>query len=225
MHNVLATFVNGIPEGCYPFCDSAKYSKITPAMIAKTPRPWLMDFVEERLSQLANYEYREWLNGQQPFITFRELQLWRLKLYVQHIWFWNLPEDDDLAMIFNLTKRRAASLATDFIARFRKTAIYPVALLRFYDLILSTKPVRSKIRNTKDSAIGDIYRVPSARLVNTAQYLVEDLAILVPSKRMAVPYMWDKEQGWMWIDEVMIDVMKTNQKVKNDLFAMYPVPP
>ena len=224
MHNVLATFVNAIPEGCYPFCESTKYPKITAVMIAKTPRPWLMDFVEERLGQLANYEYREWINGQQPFITFGELQLWRLKLYVQYIWFWNLPDDEDLAMIFNLTKRRAGSLANDFIARFRKTAIYPVALQRLYDLIISTKPVRTKIRNVKDTAIGDIYKMPSARLVNTAQYLVEDLAILVPAKRMAIPYLWDKDQYWMWVDEVMVDVMKTNQAVKNALFTMYPIP-
>jgi hypothetical protein len=224
MNNVLATFVNAIPEGCYPFCESTKHSKITPALIAKTPKPWLMDFVEERLGQLANYEYREWINGQQPFITFRELQLWRLKLYVQYIWFWNLPDDEDLAMIFNLTKRRAGSLANDFTARFRKTAIYPVALQRLYDLIISTKPVMSKVRNAKDSAMGSVYKMPSARLVNTAQFLVEDLAILVPAKRMAIPYLWDKEQYWMWVDEVMIDIMKTHIAVKNELFKMYPIP-
>jgi hypothetical protein len=224
MHNVLATFVNAIPAGCYPFCESAKHSKITPTMIAKTPQAWLMDFVEERLGQLANYEYREWINGQQPFITFRELQLWRLKLYVQYIWFWNLPDDEDLAMIFNLTKRRAGSLATDFNARFRKTAIYPVALRRLYDSIISATPARRNERNAKGTAKGDVYKIPSARLVNTAQYLVDDLAIEVPTKRMAIPYLWDKEQYWMWVDEVMIDVMKTNKAVQQKLYSMYPIP-
>lgn len=224
MNNVLATFVNAIPEGCYPFCESTKHSSITPAMTAKMPRPWLMEFVEERLGLLANYEYREWINGQQPFITFRELQLWRLKLYVQYIWFWNLPDDEDLAMIFNLTKRRAASLATDFNARFRKTAIYPVALRRLYDSIISTTPARRNERNAKGTAKGDVYKMPSARLVNTAQYLVDDLAIEVPTKRMAIPYLWDKEQYWMWVDEVMIDVMKTNKAVEQKLYNMYPIP-
>jgi len=225
MHNVLTTFVNAIPDGCYLFCESTKHSKITPAMIARTPRPWLMDFVEERLGRISNYEYREWINGQQPFITFRELQLWRLKLYVQYIWFWNLPDDEDLAMIFNLTKRRAASLASDFIARFRKTAIYPVALRRLYDLITSTTPARRNERNAKGTAKGDVYKMPSARLVNTAQYLMEDLALEVPKKRMANPYLWDKEQYWMWVDEVMIDIMTTNQAVQQKLYDMYPIPP
>lgn len=224
MHNVLATFVSGIPEGCYQFCSSTKHDKITKAMIEKTPRPWLMAFVEERLEQLADYEYREWINGQQPFITFRELQLWRLKLYVQYIWFWNLPEDDDLAMIFNLTKRRAGSLVMDFIARFRKTAIYPVALRRLYDVIISAQPVRKNESNSKGQARGNVYKLPSARLLNTAQYLVEDLMILVPSRRIANPYLWDPEQSWIWIDEVMIDLMQTNAAVRKQLEDMYPVP-
>lgn len=224
MHNVLATFANGIPEGCYKFCTSSKHAAITTTMASKTPRPWLMEFVEERLSQLANYEYREWLNGQQPFITFRELQLWRLKLYVQYVWFWNLPDDDDLAMIFNLTKRRAGSLAADFIARFRKTAIYPVALQRLYDIVTAANPVKSNVRNAKDTAIGSVFRMPSERYVNTAQYLVEDLTILVPAKRMANPYLWDKEQYWIWIDDVMIDIIKTNKNVRTQLQSMYPVP-
>jgi hypothetical protein len=224
MHNVLATFVNGIPDGCYKFCASAKNARITEAMINNTPRPWLMDFVEERLGHLSNYEYREWINGQQPFITFRELQLWRLRLYVQYIWFWNLPDDDDLAMIFNLTKRRAGSLASDFIARFRKTAIYPVALRRLYDLITSTRPVQQGKRNTKGSANGDVYKLPSSRLLSTAEYLVEDLAIQVPSKRLAIPYLWDPDQYWMWVDEAMIDIMKTNAGVRQRLFDMYPIP-
>ena len=225
MHNVLATFVNGIPEGCYDFCTSNKNSKITDAMKNKTPKPWLLDFVEERLGMLANHEYRQWINGQQPFITFRELQLWRLQLYVQYIWFWNLPDDDDLAMIFNLTKRRSASLASDFIARFRKTAIYPVALRRLYDLITAGTPARRNERNLKGSAKGDVYKIPSARFLNTAQYLMEDLAIEVPGARIATPYLWDKEQYWLWVDERMIDVMKTNKAVQKKLYDMYPVPP
>lgn len=189
-----------------------------------TPRPWLIDFVEQRLGELANYEYRQWVNGQQPFITFRELQLWRLQLYVQHIWFWNLPDDDDLAMIFNLTKRRAASLANDFTARFRKTAVYPVALRRLYDLITLGTPQRRKERNTKNSANGDVYRISSARFLNTARSLVDDLLIEVPNARIASPYLWDEEQYWMWVDERMIDVMKTNKAVQTKLYDMYPIP-
>jgi hypothetical protein len=122
----------------------------------------LRSFVEERLGGLADYEYRNWVNGQEPFVTPRELQLWRLKIYVQYIWFWNLPEDEDLAMIFNLTKRRAANLAADFFARFRKTIIYPVALRRLYALTNTSEPELEK-DDPKHHAMGNVYRIPLNR--------------------------------------------------------------
>src|SRR5262249_14520987 len=154
-----------------------------------------------------------WINGQQPFVTPRELQLWRLRNYVQYIWFWSLPDDDDLAMIFNLTQRKAANLAADFIARFRKTLIYPVALRRLYYLLNNSEPENpdgKPIPHPKADADGNIYRIPSSRFITVAQYLVEDIRTQLPAKRMANPYLWDKEEYRMWIDLEMLDVVQTN---------------
>ena len=224
MHNVLGTFANAIPRECYSYCTSAKFASISKTMIGnEEDKAWLFDYVQERLGKLADFEYREWINGQQPFITPRELQLWRLRLYVQYIWYWNLPDDEDLAMIFNLTKRRASNLASDFVARFRKTVIYPVALRRLYALITKTEPL-SRETHPKGTAKGGIYKVPSARLVNAAQYLVEDLRSQLPIKRMANPYLWDKEQFLMWVDNVMIDVMKNNSRLRELFYKMYRLP-
>lgn len=224
MHNVLGTFANAIPRECYPYCTTTKYSNITKAMIGnEEDKSWLLEYVEERLGKLADYEYRDWINGQQPFITPRELQLWRLRMYVQYIWYWNLPDDEDLAMIFNLTKRRASNLASDFVARFRKTVIYPVALRRLYALVAKAAPLRIE-KHPKGAAQGGLYKVRSVRLVNAAQYLVEDLRSQLPTKRMANPYLWDKEQYLMWVDSVMIDVMKTNNRLRELLYNMYQIP-
>jgi hypothetical protein len=172
MHNVLLTFANNIPDDCHPYCVSSKHQAYNGALLGETLQAFLRDFVEERLGKLADLEYRGWINGQQPFVTPRELQIWRLRQFVQFVWFWNLPDDDDLAMIFNLTKRRAANLTSDFIARFRKTVIYPVALRRLYHLVNTSQPVFDKPqKHPKHNANGFIYKVPARRLVDAAQNL------------------------------------------------------
>jgi hypothetical protein len=127
-------------------------------------------------------------------------------------------------MIFNLTKRKAGNLTSDFVARFRKTIIYPVALRRLYALINTTEPEGEKQRHPKAAADGYIYRVPSSRLVNSAQYLVDDLRDQLPTKRMANPYLSDKEQYRMWIDLVTVDVMKTNDELRLRLYDLYKYP-
>jgi hypothetical protein len=225
MPNVLLTFVHAIPQECYRYCTSQKHPNVAIDSLPQADRQaCLRDYVEERLGRLADYEYGGWINGQQPFVTPRELQLWRLKIFVQYIWFWNLPDDDDLGMIFNLTKRRAANLAADFVARFRKTIIYPFALRRLYALINTTDP-ESTEKHPKVHAEGNIYRIPSSRLVNAAQYLVEDMRSELPTKRMATPYLWDKEPYRMWIDQVTVDVMKTNEALRAQFYTMYRMPP
>ncbi|MGH9764872.1 MAG: hypothetical protein ACREDR_08800 [Blastocatellia bacterium] len=225
MHNVLWTFADAVPPECRQYCTSAKHPQVDVESLSEEKlKVYLLDYVEERLGQLADYEYREWINGFQPFVTPRELQLWRLKIYVQYIWFWSLPDEDDLAMIFNLTKRRAENLASDFIARFRKTIIYPVALRRLYALINTTQPEPKVQKHPKLHADGNIYRVPSKRLVSAAGYLVDDLRAQLPTKRMANPYLWDKEQYRMWIDLVTVDAMKTNEEVRVRLYDMYKIP-
>jgi len=224
MHNVLGTFANAISRECQSYCTSAKHATVdVESLSTDALKAALLDYVEERLGKLADHEYREWINGQQPFVTPRELQLWRLKIYVQYIWFWNLPDDDDLAMIFNLTKRRAANLSADFIARFRKTIIYPVALRRLYAQVNTTKPEATKPHG-RVIADGNIYPIPSSRLVNAAEYLVDDLREQLPILRMANPYLWDKEQYRLWIDVVTVDAMQTNEQVRLRLYKMYEIP-
>ncbi len=224
MPNVMLTFVHSIPRECYPYCTSKKcptgdVSALSPDQL----QLYLREYVQERLSALADYEYRGFINGEQPFVTSRELQIWRLKIYVQYIWYWNLPDDEDLALIFNLTKRQASNVAGDFIARFRKTIVYPVALRRLYALINTTES-ESTEKHPKLNANGNIYRIPSSRFVNAAQYLVDDIRTQLPALRMASPYLWDKEQYRMWIDDVTVDVMKTNNELRLQFYGMYKIP-
>ena len=184
---------------------------------------YLLEYVEERLRNLANHEYKSWINGQQPFVTPRELQLWRLTMFVKYIWFWSLPDDDDLAMIFNLTKRRASNLAADFIARFRKTIIYPVAIRRLYHLINTTVPEKNE-KHPKTGNDGSIYSIPNRRMRNTAQYLVDDIRIQLPNRRMDTPYLTNEDISRMWIDDVTVDIIKTNDTLRDQLFDMYKIP-
>jgi hypothetical protein len=224
MPNVLQTFVHSIPPECYGFCASRKQPKADVANLSPTDRQiYLRDYVEERLGDLADYEYRLFINGQQPFVTPRELQIWRLRIYVQYIWYWSVPDDEDLSLIFNLTKRRAANLAADFVARFRKTVVYPVALRRLYALINTADPEKTD-KHPKVPATGNIYRIPSSRYVNAAQYLVDDIRTQLPALRMTSPYLWDREQYRMWIDQVTVDVMKTNEPLRLRFYAMYKIP-
>lgn len=223
MHNVLLTFASAIPEDCRQYCTSAKHPSVTPMTEGDGHHVYLRDFVEERLLELADYEYRGWINGQQPFVTPRELQIWRLRQFVQYIWFWNLPDDEELAMIFNLTKRRAANLGSDFSARFRKTIIYPVALRRLYHLI-NVKPPFDEKEHPKAAAAGFRYRVPSRRIAAAAENLVDDLRVELPRIRMATPFIWDRDINLMWIDKVTVDVMKTNEAIRRRLYDMYKLP-
>src|SRR5262245_16334669 len=124
MTNVVSLFVLGIPKQHYVDCGIQGDALKTDDSAEKV-RETLNAFVRERLTALATFEYTSWINGRTPFVTPRELQLWRLLQFVKYIWFWDLPENEILATIFNATRRRAANLASDFEARFRKTILYP----------------------------------------------------------------------------------------------------
>jgi hypothetical protein len=222
---VLLTFAGAIPEYCYRYCTSAKHPRFTGVPQGDDLTVYLRDYVEDRLNQLADYEYREWMNGRQPFITPRELQIWRLRQFVQYIWFWNLPDEDALAMIFNLTKRRAQTLASDFIARFRKTIVYPVALRRLYHLVNTARPVMSNPQpHPKNGADGWVYRVPARRFVEAAQSLAEDLRTEVRDTPINSPFLWDDDFNELWLDREMVNAMTTNERVRKHLYDIYPLP-
>ena len=224
MHNVLLTFVHAIPADCQAYCLSEKHPSAPDLDDESALQAFLRDYVEERLCKLAEHEYRGWVNGHTPFVTPRELQIWRLRQFVQYIWYWNLPDDEDLAMIFNLTKRRATGLASDFKARFRKTVIYPVAMRRLYALINTKEPVLEEQSDPKNRAKGAVYTVPSRRLVDSAENLVDDIHTEKPGMIMAPPYVFDEELNRMWIDNVTVDVMKTDEKLRTRLYEMYKIP-
>ena len=230
MNNVLLTFVYGIPIECYGFCVSEeskrKNVKIDDLPSQEQKVPYLVHFVRERLMWLADYEYLTWINGQTPFITPRELQIWRLRQFVQFIWFWEVPDDEDLALIFNLTKIKASTLASDFSARFRKTILYPVSLRRFYYLINNSSPVFSQLVPSakSKSAEGYLYKVPRLRYEATAKFLAEDIRSELPTNRIAEPYLADKDLEHLWIDLTMEDVIKTNRELMEKLFKIYKIP-
>lgn len=225
MHNVILTFANAIPDNCHQYCISSEYPTFDGQLQSDTLQKYLGAFVKERLDNLADYEYREWINGQQPFVTPRELQIFRLKQFVQFIWFWNLAEDDDLAMIFNLTKRKASNLAADFIARFRKTIIYPVGLRRIYDLINNTVPVYNESKpHPKSQATGFVYTLPARRLLNAAEALVNDIRTEMPRLTMAPPLLYDRDLNHIWIDMQAVDVIKNNTELRKRLYEMYKLP-
>jgi hypothetical protein len=225
MNTVLLAFVQGIPTECHQFCLSRKNPGKNPGSLSDPEQrlPFLRDFVDERLTWLAQHEYIGWVNGKEPFVGPRDLQLWRLRMFVQFVWFWNLPDDDVLALIFNLTVRRASGLAADFEAKFRKTVIYPVALRRLYYLIHNGKVLNPKPeKHPKSSvAVGDIFAIPSIRYVTTAKSLAEDIRNEMPHKRMADPFLWNREQLQMWLDREMLDVVKTDDAFRERLFDMY----
>jgi hypothetical protein len=224
MNNVLLAFAAAIPEHSYPQCTSKKYVTVPDILTLAKRQDILREFVTERLVMLADYEYRGWINGSQPFVTPRELQLWRLRQFFQYVWFWSLPDDQDLAVIFNLTQRRAANLAADFVARFRKTMVYPVQLRRLYQLINETAPHAEK-PHPRHPAKGFLYKVPSLRFVDSAKYLMEDIRAVLPQQIMVAPEVWPpRDQKLMWIDREMVDVMKTNEELRLQLYTMYGTP-
>lgn len=113
LENVLMVFANWIPEDARENLTVSTEPKTYPVDASETvKRNFRLRFVRERLEVIARLEYGLWLNGRLPFITPRELLLWRLRQYVEHIWAFELPEDKDLALIFNTTKLRASHVAS-----------------------------------------------------------------------------------------------------------------
>ncbi|MCP3415731.1 hypothetical protein NLM16_16655 [Bradyrhizobium brasilense] len=138
LESVLSIFADHILTEDYENCvvyDGAGGKTPFPDGADRTQqRDHLRRYVDGRLRRIAMFEYSQWINGRMPFVTVRDLQLWRLHQFCQYIWKWNLPEEEHIATIFNLTRRRANSLVSDFVARFRKLYLYPLiirSLFRF----------------------------------------------------------------------------------------------
>src|SRR5713226_8842848 len=82
LDNVLLVFAHNITEDAKPYCrlnDGAEYRSDGSE---REKMRYLMKFVGERLHLIAQHESVFWLNGRLPFVTPRELLVWRLRQYV-----------------------------------------------------------------------------------------------------------------------------------------------
>ena len=219
--NVLTAFANGIPASSYASC-ALRDKKAPPDGSDAVRQAHLVKFVRERLEDLARLEYLLWINGQLPFISPRELMLWRLQQFARYIWAWQLPDDDDLAMIFNLTKRQAGNLVSDFMARFRKTALFPVAIRRVYDVLQGT-PELTGVEVKTQNAIGSVFRVPSRRYIDDTNALISEIRLRRPTRVIRDAIRYERDDQSMWVsDEVLTHI--SDAGLRSEIFAMYPMP-
>lgn len=225
LDHVLLVFANSIPEDARPQCTiAATKAQYQPDADDTAKRTFLLKFVRERLEMVSRREYGLWLNGRLPFITPRELLLWRMRQYVEYIWAFQLPYDDDLALIFNTTKLRASYMASDFIARFRKALLFPIALRRIYHILRGLDPVHHMIDKQYElnRAYGPTFLVPSRRYLLDANSLVEELRLReeVPLRDAALI---NKTDNILWVHDRVIHVVKDN-KIREELFRIYEIP-
>ena len=225
LDNVLLVFANSIPEDARAQCKVQTTGKSYPdqaSLIVK--RAFLLGFVRERLEMIANLEYGLWLNGRLPFITPRELLLWRLRQYVEHVWAFQLPDDEDLALIFNTTKLRAARVAADFIARFRKALLYPIALRRLYRILRGKDPVYRREEQDYEykRAYGAVFSVPSRRYLLDTNSLIDEFRVRVEDfLRDAV--LISKTENLLWVHHRVLDLVDDDD-IRKELFLLYLIP-
>jgi hypothetical protein len=219
MSNVVSLFIQGIPQDSYSECGIAKKPPLPPEQV----REKLADFVRDRLKALAAFEYASWINGRIPFVTSRELQLWRLLQFVKFLWFWDLPDDAILAEIFNATVRKASNLASDFEARFRKTILYPVALRRLYELF-NTQPAKATEPHPRKKAWdGCVYRVDSDRYLGYTVTFISDLREFA-NQPLVDACWWDKDEKLMWVPLEVREIAVREHALREKLFEMYRLP-
>ncbi len=180
---------------------------------------FLVLFVSEKLNSIARLEYGNWLNGLMPFVSPREIQIWRLRQFAEYIWDWNLPEDDDLATIFNLTKRQATNLAGDFHAKFRKLYLYPRILRRLLDLI-DGNPQRIEIR--VGDALGKLYFIPSKRYVYELNVVIGELREKDARRILRAATIYERNDQLMWVSDEVVALLK-DPALKQELLKLHPV--
>jgi len=225
LDNVLLVFSNNIPEDAKLHCALKGSGVVYPEEGDEVgKRRHLLNFVRERLEMISRLEYNLWLNGRLPFVTPRELLLWRLRQYVEHIWAFHLPDDEDLAMIFNTTKMRAAHVASDFKARFRKALLFPIALRRLYRILRQEdehNPIVDPEYEYK-RAYGSTFRIPSRRYVQDTNALIEEFRIREEGFLRDAAII-NIEENIMWVSERVIQLAHDNE-IRADLLRLYKIP-
>lgn len=225
LDNVLLAFSDNIPEDATSQCQLVKDGSQYPEAADETTRlRHLVAFVSERLELISRLEYTQWLNGRLPFITPKELLLWRLRQYVEHIWAFQLPADEYLALIFNTTKTRAANVAADFTARFRKSLLFPVALRRIFRILRQEDARYTVVDNDYEynKALGKTFNVPSRRYVNDTNSLIDEFR-LREHGFLRTAALISKEDNVMWVGHRVIAIAK-DDKIRADLLELYKVP-
>jgi|GEM_PF-3535318 len=225
LDNVLLVFTKSIPQDAYPQCEiDATKMKFDKNASESAKRAFLLEFVRERLEMVARQEYGLWLNGRLPFITPRELLVWRLRQYVEYIWAFQLPENDDLSVIFNTTKLRAAGVASDFLARFRKALLFPIALRRLYLILRGQDPVYTMLDKVyeQNKAYGTTFLVPSRRYQEDANALIDEFRLRedVPLKDAQLI---NKTDNVLWIHKHVLDIVKDDD-IYQELLGIYIIP-
>jgi len=224
LRQVILLFVGAIPG------DAREKSKLEDG----TPFPkdkdlaeqqdFLMDFVRAKLDRISRYENISWLNGQLPFVSPREIQIWRMRQFAEFIWDWNLPDDDDVAVIFNLTKRQATNLIGDFHAKFRKVYVYP----RILRILLNLRLEKNKKELEKEvevgEAVGRLYQIPSKRYVTELNTVIGEIRDMPSQKgrflRLATIY--KRNDQLMWVSEEVVEQLNDSQ-VTTELLKLHPI--
>ena len=219
MNNVVNVFIHGIPADSFAQCTDEDL----PSPPSRENLHEVLDkFIRLRLDQIALYEYCTWINGQIPFVTPRDLELWRLRQFVEFLWFWNLPDDDDLALIFNSTKRRASNLASDFLARFRKTILFPIAIRRLYQ-VLHTEPLQKNVQHPRKKWKGCVYRIEFSRYLEHLNALIAEINEQTQEILLDACF-YDREESLIWLPTELREIALSNDSLRDQLFTMYPLP-
>jgi len=214
---VLLLFVRAIPANCLGQCKLEDGGGFPVSGSKEEKHKFLLELVRQRLDLISRYEYEHWLNGQMPFVSFREIQIWRLFQFARFIWGWNLPEDEDIATIFNLTRRQGTNLVSDFHAKFRKLYIYPVLLRRLLE-ILSGEPAYREVRD--EDTIGRVFLIPTRRYVEELNALISEFRQERRTVILRLAKLYKKNDQLMWVSENVVQLL--NER-RTEIEALYPI--
>jgi hypothetical protein len=179
---------------------------------------FLREFVRQRLKRIAEFEYVSWMNGLMPFVSPRDIRIWRLRQFAEYIWDWDLPDDDDIATIFNLTKRQAGNLVGDFHARFRKVYLYPLFVRRLLKIVAGAWVHEARVGD----GLGKVFQIPSKRYIYEMNVMISELRaregrVLL---RPAGPYR--RNYQLMWVSDRVVELL-TDEAIRTELLERHPV--
>jgi len=224
---VISLFIKGISEKSKTKCEcliNSKNQSYPEDKAENIKEEFLNEFVKQKIITISNYEYHMWLDGKMPFITFRELQIWRLRQFVEFIWDWNIPEDELIATIFNITSRKASNLINDFQARFGKIYILPRTLIRIID-IFSKAPSLERdqiIPLYGTEIIGNVWVIDNYRIMNDVNIMINELRYITGNMKLAPAIKYQKTDRYMWVSKEVVKEFK-RENILEKLKQMHPI--